>query len=283
MRKSAFTLIELLVVISIIALLIGILLPALGAARRTARAMQSNTQIRGIQQGMFIFSQSNKDLYPGLDKLTNDANDALTNAGQIKTYNSNWGLAGGDVPARYIICLNADLFVPAYLVSPFESNSQVQEWVGDGTVTYTESSPIHSYALPRIRNNANMSQGRAYEWRAEANASAVVVSDRLFRNTGAAVATVAADSTTHYSLQSTEQPGQWTGGISFNDNHTETFRTSAIDVQLTYAGVRTDGPDNIFNPAQVGNQGLPASSSNQYNAQQIIRKYDTGLYPPTGE
>lgn len=64
-QKDGFTLIELLVVISIIALLVGILLPALGAARRSAQSAVCLGNLRSAGQAMATYTADNRDWLAG--------------------------------------------------------------------------------------------------------------------------------------------------------------------------------------------------------------------------
>ena len=63
-KRNGFTLIELLVVISIIALLVGILLPALGAARRSAIDIKCKNQLRQFGIAFMAYATDNRDTLP---------------------------------------------------------------------------------------------------------------------------------------------------------------------------------------------------------------------------
>ena len=63
-RRAAFTLVELLVVIGIIALLISILLPSLGAARRHAKSVASLSNLRQIGIALVQYRVENRGFYP---------------------------------------------------------------------------------------------------------------------------------------------------------------------------------------------------------------------------
>jgi prepilin-type N-terminal cleavage/methylation domain-containing protein/prepilin-type processing-associated H-X9-DG protein len=68
MRKwlSAFTLIELLVVIAIIAILAGLLLPALARAREESRRKSCNSNFTQIVKAMTTYQEPNGDFFPAM-------------------------------------------------------------------------------------------------------------------------------------------------------------------------------------------------------------------------
>ncbi|MEX0887685.1 MAG: prepilin-type N-terminal cleavage/methylation domain-containing protein [Phycisphaeraceae bacterium] len=103
-RKHGFTLIELLVTISIMAILIGLLLPALGAARRHGRSIACLSNVRQIALAATMYADDH-DAYvgwsPGTDRkqllypyLRQGRDNADIDGDQV------WQCPANDQPAR---------------------------------------------------------------------------------------------------------------------------------------------------------------------------------------
>jgi prepilin-type N-terminal cleavage/methylation domain-containing protein/prepilin-type processing-associated H-X9-DG protein len=76
--RRAFTLVELLVVIGIIAILIGLLLPALAHAREHANRAACASNLRQLVIGMRYYADAQKDLLPNGNDVGGDGTDDLS-------------------------------------------------------------------------------------------------------------------------------------------------------------------------------------------------------------
>ncbi len=85
-----FTLIELLVVVSLISLLLGLLLPALGRARSMARQTVCQNRLRQWGLAFELYATGNGGLYPHIDGRDRCGDEKPVRSEGLADYHSGW-------------------------------------------------------------------------------------------------------------------------------------------------------------------------------------------------
>ena len=137
MRSRAFTLIELLVVIAIIAVLMGILMPGLQAAREHAKCIQCTSNIKSMALGWILYTED----FDG--RLVNSYVESLANA-KIYKRSKPWVLPpSGSTQEELDAALENGALFPYIGKSP-----GVYHCPSDTRFRMPDLQPSRSYSIP---------------------------------------------------------------------------------------------------------------------------------------
>ena len=122
-KQKGFTLIELLVVMSIIALLLSILMPALGRARAEAILTKDQSQVKSVYAGFSFWAPSHNGNYPipGLEERL----ESPINSGNYIKGRGGEDLLRNDHASMLAMCVMQGLFTTDLLVAPNEQSDYV--------------------------------------------------------------------------------------------------------------------------------------------------------------
>ncbi len=123
---SGFTLVELLVVIGIIALLISILMPALSAATERARRIRCGSNLRQIGQGLLLYANDNRGIYPRTAAAPTGPFTCFTGAAAPDPFGAG-GPSANDVTAALFLLVRSDLNPEVFIC---QSSNQEKDTMG---------------------------------------------------------------------------------------------------------------------------------------------------------
>ncbi len=291
MKKRAFTLVELLVVVAIIALLVGLLLPALAKAQAAAKTVKDSNQIKQIFTAMMGKANESKGKLPipGLVHRMPVNGTAIPGEGE-EDYGKN------RTQALYSLCVAQNLFNTDILVGPTEVNPVVQVyqnynynaykpaaqtyWDGDlptqGQTSTTAGllAKINAQADGQASNVCHTSYAHMVlcGWRKEQHWRNIMDSSKgMMCTRGTANGVTVGDAYEQSpTLRLHAAPKSWEGNLCFGDTHMEFIETMRPDGVFFECGNYNGGnlsKDNLFacggtQPAEFTGNGCVPTGQN---------------------